>query len=319
MGTLLNAVDWRMTAAAKKADQDGRLAALPSALFLSSASKPDDPIRLTEKEAIELDREYLSASAREITKNIEKKKEGWTASRVLEAYIRSAVRAHQATNCLASRRGPFVQLNAYLALNRPRSCSRRRWSAPARSTKSLPGRARSKDPCMASPSVSRTRSTSKARTAPSASPSTPACEWSNTIRSRWARRRRANHPVTSNAEVVQILVEAGAIPFTKTNVPQTCADSRSGFMSALLNPHPYFRMLAFECANPLFGPTTNPYSPAFTCGGSSGGEAALIGSDGSPLGIGSDIGGSLRIPAHYSGCYGLKPVCVAGPVLMPVC
>ena len=66
-------------------------------------------------------------------------------------------------------------------------------------------------------------------------------------------------------------------------------------------------MLAFEAANPLWGIITNPSDPSRHPGGSSGGEAALISSDGSPLGIGSDIGGSLRIPAHFSGCFGLKP------------
>lgn len=79
----------------------------------------------------------------------------------------------------------------------------------------------------------------------------------------------------------------GAIPFVKTNLPQ------SG--------------LSFECHNPLWGRTTNPYSSSHTCGGSSGGEAALIGHDGSPMGLGSDIGGSLRIPAGYCGIYSLMP------------
>lgn len=73
----------------------------------------------------------------------------------------------------------------------------------------------------------------------------------------------------------------------KSNVPQT--------------------MLSFECANPLFGATRNPYDPNRTPGGSSGGEAALLASDGSALGFGSDVGGSLRIPSHFSGCFALKP------------
>lgn len=51
-------------------------------------------------------------------------------------------------------------------------------------------------------------------------------------------------------------------------------------------------MLSFECANPLFGFTHNPYKHGFGCGGSSGGEAALLAADGSPLGMGSDIGPS---------------------------
>lgn len=73
----------------------------------------------------------------------------------------------------------------------------------------------------------------------------------------------------------------------KTNIPQT--------------------MFAFECANPVWGRTTNPWNANYTCGGSSGGEAALLAMDGSAAGIGSDIGGSLRIPAAYCGVYSLKP------------
>lgn len=66
-------------------------------------------------------------------------------------------------------------------------------------------------------------------------------------------------------------------------------------------------MFAFECSNPLWGRTTNPHNDKYTCGGSSGGEAALLAMDGSAIGIGSDIGGSLRIPAAYCGIYSLKP------------
>lgn len=66
-------------------------------------------------------------------------------------------------------------------------------------------------------------------------------------------------------------------------------------------------MFAFECSNPVFGRTTNPYNEDYTCGGSSGGEAALLAMDGSAAGIGTDIGGSLRIPTAYCGIYSLKP------------
>lgn len=66
-------------------------------------------------------------------------------------------------------------------------------------------------------------------------------------------------------------------------------------------------MFAFECSNPVWGRTTNPYNDNFTCGGSSGGEGALLSMDGSAAGIGTDIGGSLRIPATYCGIYSLKP------------
>ncbi|EIW83689.1 amidase signature enzyme [Coniophora puteana RWD-64-598 SS2] len=90
-----------------------------------------------------------------------------------------------------------------------------------------------------------------------------------------------------NAFLVDQCRKAGAIIIAKTNVPQT--------------------MFAYECCNPVFGRTTNPWSDKHTCGGSSGGEAALLAMDGSALGVGSDIGGSLRIPTSYCGLYSLKP------------
>lgn len=90
-----------------------------------------------------------------------------------------------------------------------------------------------------------------------------------------------------DALIVTLLREAGAIPFVKTNVPQT--------------------MISFECRNPLFGTTTNPWNIDHTPGGSSGGEGCLLVARGSPLGFGTDIGGSVRIPAHFSGCCALKP------------
>ncbi len=66
-------------------------------------------------------------------------------------------------------------------------------------------------------------------------------------------------------------------------------------------------MMTFESTNPVFGTTTNPYSPHHTSGGSSGGEGAIIGCDGAVAGVGSDIAGSLRIPSHHSGIYTVKP------------
>lgn len=87
--------------------------------------------------------------------------------------------------------------------------------------------------------------------------------------------------------MIKQLLDAGAVLYVKTNIPQT--------------------MFAFECSNPVWGRTTNPWNENYTCGGSSGGEGALIAMDGSPVGIGTDIGGSLRIPAAYCGIYSLKP------------
>ena len=78
----------------------------------------------------------------------------------------------------------------------------------------------------------------------------------------------------------------GAIPFVLTNVPQT--------------------LLTYSCENPVYGSTSNPLSKDRTSGGSSGGEGALIGTGGSLVGIGSDIGGSIRIPAAFCGVVGFK-------------
>ncbi|KAI6025550.1 amidase signature domain-containing protein [Pisolithus marmoratus] len=97
----------------------------------------------------------------------------------------------------------------------------------------------------------------------------------------------ANQPCTDDAFLVSLCRAEGAIIIAKTNVPQT--------------------MFAFECSNPLWGRTLNPWNDKYTCGGSTGGEAALLAMDGSALGVGSDIGGSLRIPASYCGIYSLKP------------
>ena len=86
---------------------------------------------------------------------------------------------------------------------------------------------------------------------------------------------------------VQRMRQAGAIVLGKTNVAQA--------------------LLYFESDNPVYGRTNNPWNPARTSGGSSGGEGAIIAAGGSPLGIGTDIGGSLRVPATFNGVASLKP------------
>lgn len=96
-----------------------------------------------------------------------------------------------------------------------------------------------------------------------------------------------NKPKSTDAALVRMVKEAGGVIICKTNVPQT--------------------MLNFECSNPVWGVTTNPWATRYTCGGSSGGEAVMLASDASALGVGSDVGGSLRIPALYCGVYSLKP------------
>ena len=66
-------------------------------------------------------------------------------------------------------------------------------------------------------------------------------------------------------------------------------------------------LLYIESDNPLYGRTNNPWNLDRSPGGSTGGEAAIIAAGGSVLGIGTDIGGSLRVPAHYCGLHSLKP------------
>ncbi|XP_042213324.1 fatty acid amide hydrolase 1-like [Homarus americanus] len=93
-------------------------------------------------------------------------------------------------------------------------------------------------------------------------------------------------PAFRHAALVQALKAQGAVPFCKTNVPQTC--------------------IRYGCSNPVWGETVNPANTQRTSGGSSGGEGALVGAGGSVLGVGSDLGGSVRIPAHFCGVVGLK-------------
>ncbi|XP_025759019.1 vitamin D3 hydroxylase-associated protein [Oreochromis niloticus] len=96
-----------------------------------------------------------------------------------------------------------------------------------------------------------------------------------------------DQPVEKDSVLVQVLKKQGAIPFVKTNLPQA--------------------LLSYDCSNPIYGQTVNPHNPQKTSGGSSGGEGALIGGGGSLLGIGTDIGGSIRIPASFCGICGFKP------------
>ena len=99
---------------------------------------------------------------------------------------------------------------------------------------------------------------------------------------------RANAaPSTEDATVVARLRAAGAIPIARTNLPDL--------------------LFAFESDNLIFGTTNNPYDLTRTPGGSSGGEAALIAACGSPLGLGSDAAGSVRVPAAFCGIASIKP------------
>lgn len=90
-----------------------------------------------------------------------------------------------------------------------------------------------------------------------------------------------------DSSIVAKLKGEGAIVIGITNMPE-------------LGP-------AYESDNDIYGQTNNPYDQTKTPGGSSGGEAAIISSGASTLGIGSDGGGSIRLPAHFSGIAGIKP------------
>jgi amidase len=90
-----------------------------------------------------------------------------------------------------------------------------------------------------------------------------------------------------NAHVVQNLLDAGAVVFGKTNLPVYAMD--------------------FQSYNDVYGQTNNPWDVSKIPGGSSGGAAAALAAGLTGLEIGSDIGGSIRNPAHFCGVYGLKP------------
>ncbi|KAI7199926.1 amidase, partial [Hortaea werneckii] len=94
-------------------------------------------------------------------------------------------------------------------------------------------------------------------------------------------------PAETNSALVDLLLQQGAVLYCKTNIPLTLA--------------------ALDSHNNVFGRTLNPANTALTAGGSSGGEGALIAMRGSPLGIGTDVGGSIRIPAMCNGLVGVKP------------
>jgi amidase len=98
---------------------------------------------------------------------------------------------------------------------------------------------------------------------------------------------RAHYIPKADATAVARLCAAGAIILGKTNVPELAG--------------------AIETDNLVYGRTNNPYDLTRTPGGSSGGEAAIISACGSPLGLGTDAGGSIRIPAHFCGLAAIKP------------
>jgi fatty acid amide hydrolase len=98
---------------------------------------------------------------------------------------------------------------------------------------------------------------------------------------------RASHRAEKDAPLVAQLRRAGAIVLGKTNVAQL--------------------LMFVETDNPVYGMTKNPWNQGRSCGGSSGGEGAIVALRGSALGLGTDVGGSVRVPAHCCGIHSIKP------------
>lgn len=98
--------------------------------------------------------------------------------------------------------------------------------------------------------------------------------------------RNVNRPAAESAAIVRLLQDAGALVHVKTTVPTG--------------------LIALETSSDLFGQTSNPYNKDFTSGASTGGGAALVGCGGTKIEIGTDLAGSVRIPAHFCGVWSLK-------------
>ena len=107
------------------------------------------------------------------------------------------------------------------------------------------------------------------------------------LKTTWGIPQFRDNVAQSDALVIERLKSAGAVIFGKTNVP--------------------FRLSDFQSFNEIYGTTKNPWDTARTPGGSSGGSAAVLAAGLAGLEAGSDIGGSIRNPAHYCGVFGHKP------------
>ena len=107
------------------------------------------------------------------------------------------------------------------------------------------------------------------------------------VRTTAGSRSRAGMVPTVDAPMVAALVRRGAILLGKTNTPEFA--------------------MTYSTDNAIFGPARNPWNLDLSPGGSSGGEAAIVAAGGSPLGLGSDLGGSIRAPAAFCRVVGLRP------------
>lgn len=98
--------------------------------------------------------------------------------------------------------------------------------------------------------------------------------------------RNVHRPAVRSSAIVRLLQDAGALIHAKTTVP--------------------IALVSLETRSDVFGVTLNPHNPKFSPGSSTGGGAALLALGGSKIEIGTDVGGSVRIPAHFCGVYGMR-------------
>jgi amidase len=118
-------------------------------------------------------------------------------------------------------------------------------------------------------------------------------DWADTP-STFGHPERRDHRATEDAVALARLKQAGAIVLGKTNVPKDLSD--------------------WQSVNALYGLTRNPWNLEHSPGGSSGGSAAALAAGLSALEIGSDVGGSIRMPSHFCGTYGHRPTFGIVPV-----
>ncbi|KAF8838796.1 amidase [Paxillus ammoniavirescens] len=253
-GTQTKFSDWRSLCNARKAAQEASIPnswriKLPPETCLDVRSVTEDCGLLSSREIeiVHLGTKDVSALARLLSD----KDSGYTSLEVTTAYLKSAIVAHQVTNCLTEI---FVER----ALERAREVDKymEEHGKPMGHLHGLP--------------ISlKDQFTMKGL---------------ETIMGYACNIGKFSE---DDCVLVEILYELGAVPFVRTNVPQT--------------------LMWGETHNNVFGRTTNPYNRKLTPGGSSGGEGALLAMRGSPLGVGTDIDGSLRIPSAFCGLYTLRP------------
>ncbi|KAG9076582.1 hypothetical protein FRC06_009428 [Ceratobasidium sp. 370] len=263
--------DWRVRAQAKKQQQVG---SIPRDWIITIPPDQQNVTRIPYECGLLTPFEVQVTDTLDVATILEKLRDGvWKSVDVTRAFYKRAIIAHQATNCLTEifverALARATKMDEYLAKNK-----------------------KPKGPLHGLPVSLKDQFT---------------MEGLETINGNFlfpGYVANIGDFATNNAVLVDILYELGAVPFVRTNVPQTLMASKGLLLKLDLT----LKMQWGETYNNVFGRTLNPYNLTLTCGGSSGGEGALIAMRGSPLGVGTDIGGSVRIPASMCGIYSLRP------------